>query len=66
MLVENSINQFWEGIDIKRENLCLTIDEYISIFMFIIVKSKIKDLESHLTMISIFMDDLTLFNSKSG
>ena len=64
--IENSVQQFWNDLNVDKSKLCLTIDEYLSIFMYIIVHSRIRDLEAHLFIINSFLNDFTLFSSKAG
>lgn len=65
-LVEQSILDFWKGLEISNEKICLTIDEYLSIFMYIIVRSRLKDIQAHLMIIEQFLNEFTLFSSKGG
>lgn len=58
--------EFWKGLEISNEKICLTIDEYLSIFMYIIVRSRIKDIQAHLMLIEQFLNEFTLFSSKGG
>ncbi len=51
---------------IQKDKLSITVDEYLSIFMFIIVRSKIGDLEAHLYLIESFVDDFSLCQSREG
>ena len=55
------MSQFWAGLEVESEKLCLTIDEYLSIFMYVIIQSKLSDLEAHLLLIELFVDEFTLF-----
>ena len=41
--------------------VCLTIDEYLSIFMYVIAKSAVKDLEAHLFVVACFVDEYVLY-----
>lgn len=65
-MIEKAVSQFWDGLDVDKEKLCLTIDEYLSIFMYVIIQSKLNDLEAHLLLIELFVDEFTLFQSKAG
>jgi len=53
-------------MNVDTEKLSLTIDEYLSIFMYIIVRSRLKDLEAHLLFIDSFLDEFKLFATKEG
>ena len=65
-LVDQNIQQFWDGVQIKTEKLHLTADQYLAIFMYIVVKSRIKDLEAQMYLIEQFTDDYTLNVTKEG
>ena len=41
--------------------MCLTIDEYLSIFMYVIAKSAVKDLEAPLFVVAWFVDEYVLY-----
>ena len=45
-LVDKNIQQFWDGVQVKTDKLHLTADQYLAIFMYIVVKCRIKDLEA--------------------
>ena len=53
-------------MQIKTEKLHLTADQYLAIFMYIVVKSRIKDLEAQMYLIEQFTDDYTLNVTKEG
>lgn len=65
-MIERSIATFWEGMAIQKDKLSITVDEYLSIFMFIIVRSKIGDLEAHLYLVESFVDEFSLYQSREG
>ena len=65
-MIERSIATFWDGMAIQKDKLSITVDEYLSIFMFIIVRSKIGDLEAHLYLIESFVDDFSLYQLREG
>lgn len=65
-MIERSIAIFWDGMAVQKDKLSITVDEYLSIFMFIIVRSKIGDLEAHLLIIESFVDDFSLYQSREG
>ena len=50
----------------KTEKLHLTADQYLAIFMYIIVKARIKDMEAQIFIIEHFTDDYTLNVTKEG
>lgn len=64
--IQLAISNFWEGLPVNSSKLALTIDELLSIFLYIIVKARIKDLEAHLFLIYNFCDEYTLYQSKEG
>ena len=49
-----------------EDKLCLTIDEYLSIYMFIIVKARLKDLVAHFMMMESFLSEYALYASRQG
>lgn len=60
------IEEFWEGVDVNRDKVALSADETIAIFIFVIVKARIKDLASHLFLIEVFCNEYTLFQTNKG
>jgi hypothetical protein len=64
--IQQAIKNFWDGLNISSAKLAITIDELLSIFMYIIVKARIKDLEAHLLLIETFCDERTLYQTKEG
>jgi Vacuolar sorting protein 9 (VPS9) domain len=46
---------------VQKDKLSITVDEYLSIFMFIIVKSRVCDLEAHLYIVETFVDEFSLY-----
>jgi hypothetical protein len=65
-LVQESIKNFWADYDVPSKNLVLAIDEYLSIFVYIIVQAGVPDLEAHLLLIETFLSDFTLYTAKVG
>lgn len=65
-LVQESIKNFWADYDVPSKNLVLAIDEYLSIFVYIIVQADVPDLEAHLLLIETFLSDFTLYTAKVG
>ena len=65
-LVDQNIQQFWDGVQVKTDKLHLTADQYLAIFMYIVVKCRIKDLEAQMFLIEQFTDDYTLNVTKEG
>ena len=53
-------------MQIKTDKLHLTADQYLAIFMYIVVKARIKDLEAQMYLIEQFTDDYTLNVTKEG
>jgi hypothetical protein len=51
---------------VTEDKLCLTIDEYLSIYMYIIVKARLKDIVAHLMLMECFLSEYTLYASKQG
>ena len=48
------------------EKLHLTADQYLAIFMYIVVKARIRDLEAQLFLVEQFTDDYQLNVSREG
>ena len=48
------------------EKLHLNADSYLAIFMYIVVKSRIKDLQAQMFLIEQFTDDYTLNITREG
>ena len=48
--VKNSIVKnvvwFWSGINVEQDKIALTSDQYISIFLFVILKAQVEDIKS--------------------
>jgi hypothetical protein len=65
-LVTKSIADFWEGVQVNRDKVALSADETIAIYIYIIVKARIKDLTSHMYLIENFCNEYTIFQSNKG
>ena len=64
--VDENVLEFWEGVAIKTEKLALSADQYLAILMYVVVKARIKDLESQMFLIEQFTDDFTLNVTREG
>ena len=64
--IEQSVLQFWQGVQIETEKIQLTADDYVLIMMYVILKAGIKDLEAQMFLIEQFTDDFTLNVTKDG
>lgn len=64
--VDENVLEFWEGVAVKTEKLQLSADQYLAILMYIVVKARIKDLESQMFLIEQFTDDFTLNVTREG
>jgi hypothetical protein len=53
-------------VQVNRDKVALSADETIAIYIFIIVKARIKDLTSHMYLIEQFCNEYTLFQSSKG
>jgi hypothetical protein len=65
-LITKCIEEFWEGVDVNRDKIALSADETIAIYIFVIVKARIKDLSSHMFLIESFCNEYTIFNTNKG
>jgi len=64
--IEDNVQTFWEGIQVERENLQLTTDQFIPIYMFVILKAQVQDLVAHVRLIKEFISDHVQFKSALG
>jgi hypothetical protein len=44
--IDRDVQKFWEGVQVPRNKLELGADQFISIFLFIIIKAQIPDMFS--------------------
>lgn len=64
--IEDNVQTFWEGIQVERENLQLTTDQFIPIYMFVILKAQVQDLVAHVRLVKEFISDHVQFKSALG
>ena len=64
--VQKNIEWFWEGVHVNRDKVALSADEIIAIYIYIIVKARIKDLTSQFFIIESFVNEYTIFNTHKG
>lgn len=64
--VDKNIQKFWAGIQVSKDKLELGTDQFLSIFMFIIIKSQVEDFKSQLELIKTFNSEYILNTSKFG
>jgi len=55
--IVKNVQWFWSGINVEIEKISLTSDQYISIFLFVIIKSQVEDIKSQLYLIEGFCTD---------
>jgi hypothetical protein len=55
------VDQFWEGIDVDREDVFIDADQLLSIFIYVILHSRICDLFSSLS----FVNEFTTHSTKA-
>jgi len=48
------INDFWDGIPVSKEKLQIDADQYLSIMTYIVIKSDLKDLFTHVALANEF------------
>lgn len=65
-LISKNILWFWSGVDVNTEKIALSADDTIAIYIYIIVKARIKDLTSHMFLIDNFVDKYTIEQTKDG
>ena len=53
-------------MQVNRDKVQLSADEMIAIYIYLIVKSRLKDLNSHFFMIENFVNENTINNSEKG
>ncbi len=53
-LIAVCIDEFWEGLNVSSDKLTLDADQFLSIIIYSLAKSKIKDLPGHIKLIEEF------------
>jgi hypothetical protein len=53
-IVMDSIDEFWDGMDVDRDNLVITADQMVIIYLYVVIRSKVPCFFSHLKFIQEF------------
>ena len=56
-LILECIDDFWRGVPVDQSNLVVAAEEMMPIYIFIVLKSKMKDLFAHVSFIREFITD---------
>ena len=57
------IDDYWKNSDISRDKLIINADQILSIFIYVVLKAKITNLNSHVRLINEFVRDEVLFGN---
>ncbi len=53
-IICKAVDEFWKGIQLDPDNLFIDADQFLCIFVYVIIKSHISDLFTHLNIINEF------------
>ena len=60
------IREFWKDTSVPESKILTAIDEFLSIYLYVITQARVQHLEAHLLLIETFLNDFTLYTAKVG